>query len=307
MSKYLLAGLLLSGGMSVHANATEQTIFDANTMCTAKQTTEGTRYFPPCAYSPTQVYAEQELSYSSPSIVRNGLFKTAIEYTFQCESIRPLSLRYSVESDGVASISNRISGAASSELNTIPLTHGFSNSYISFEAMSGITGFQAIKPGCKLVVSKVVTYPEPTYFNQVASSLSSWNSTLSTMINISTPSTGYLTLLNSIDNTLDTLEFVLFEVEDPITIEQLNSDISQLRASKQILEQNCRAGTSAQLCTAELANIRSYANSSILLNEMKAQDLYRYINSQVNWLADKSIGRDYSMLSLVKNKLARIQ
>ncbi|ATC96212.1 hypothetical protein [Pseudoalteromonas tunicata] len=301
MKAILLASLTLTASTFAHAFPVE--VFDASTQCVSRMTSTGERFVPPCNFSDMNVYSEQNTYHSNSLIVRSGLFKTALNYNFVCESIRPLSIRYTLSAGAGASSSNRISGSRSDESNTIELTHGFTNATLNFANLEGATGFQAIKPGCNLAVQQLLTYPEPRYFNQLATHLVSYNNQMKTLISIAIPSTNHISLINTIDNSLATLEILQFDIEDDFLLDTVQATMTELTAAKSHLTRNCSVGSNSALCTAEIANLRSVISNSLIINENNISELHNFLNEQVSWLSGRPLGRDLLILSNGLNKL----
>lgn len=289
---------------SAYASDFPVDVFDASTQCTSRMTGTGERFVPPCQFSEVSLDSDQNTNYSNSSIVRSGLFKTVLDYSFTCESIRPLSVRYNLTAGVDASSSNRVSGSRSYENSNVELTHGFTNSILNFASLEGVTGFQAIKPGCKLTVQQLLTYPEPRYFNQLTTHLVSYNNQLKLLINIATPSTNHINLISTIDNTLSTLEFLQFDIEDEFLLDTVQVTIADLIESKSHLTNNCSAGSSSTLCSAEISNLRNFISNSLVFNEGRISQLYNFLNEQVSWLSGKPLGRDQFILSNGLNKLS---
>ncbi|KZN57501.1 hypothetical protein N473_06345 [Pseudoalteromonas luteoviolacea CPMOR-1] len=302
MKALLLATLSLTGTAAAHAFPVE--VFNAEQQCQSRTTSTGERFLPPCNFSGKSIFAQKSNSYANGSIIENGLYKTLLNYTFECESMRPLSVRYTLSNGDGSSVSNRIAGSRTYEPNSIELTHGNQDSVVSFSSLDGATGFQAMKPGCKLEVQQMVKYPEPRYFSAVASHLVSFNLHLERMASLAVPSTGHTNLLAAIDNTVATLEFMQFDIEDEILAEDLRVILEDLTSTKTYLEANCGSGSYSSLCTQQLANLRGAVTSALSSNEIDIAQLYNYLNSQANWLADKYVGRDRSIIQGAVNKLS---
>ncbi|WP_105166999.1 hypothetical protein [Pseudoalteromonas sp. T1lg23B] len=301
MKALIIATLSLTSAASAYAFPV--TVFDAEEQCQSRMTSQGERFVPPCQFSGMNVYAEKNNAYASGSLINNGLFKTMLNYTFACESIRPLSIRFTLSNADGSSVSNRIAGSRSYEPSSVELTHGNNASVLNFSELSGATGFQAMKPGCKLEVQQLVTYPEPRYFNQVATHLVSFNVHLEGMFAQAVPSTGHTNLLTAINNTIASLEFMQFDVEDEILAAELQDVLSDLSSTKTYLESNCGTGSYSSLCTAQLANLRSSLSAALYVNESNISQLYNFLNSQTAWLANKYVGRDRTILQNAVSKL----
>lgn len=300
MKALLMIMLLITAGT---ANALPLDVFDAEQQCQLRTTSQGARYVPPCQFLGTTVYAGKNNNYLQGDLIEGGLFKTILNYTFTCESLRSLSIRFNLSNADGSSVSNRIAGSRIYEPSSVELTHGNNDSVLYLEELSGATGFQAMKPGCKLTVDQLVTYPEPRYFNQIAQQLVSFNTHLELLFSQAIPSTGHTNLLYAINNTIATLEYMQFDIEDDILAEELRYILDDLSSTKTYLESNCGSGSYSHLCTAQIANLRSSLTSALSINEDNIAQLYNFLNSQTTWLASKYIGRDQTILQNAVKKL----
>lgn len=301
MKALLLATLSLTGATLAHASPVE--IFNAETQCASRMTGTGERFVPPCQFSSSSFTADRNTAHSNTALVANGSFKTAMSYNFVCHSLRPLSMRYTLSAGADATETNRIAGSRYLEENSLSMTHGNQAAELTFNGLSGATGFQAIKPGCKLIVNQLVTYPEPRYFNQLSSHLVSFNGLLTTLIGIAQPGTNTINLISTIDNTVLLLENLIFDLDDPIFADQIQSSIDDLNEAKDFFTSNCGTGSSSSLCSSEMARLRQVLQSYLDWNELQISELYTYLSTQENWLSGKSIGRDGLILSNAVNRL----
>ncbi|ODB35631.1 hypothetical protein BB427_03255 [Pseudoalteromonas sp. BMB] len=301
MKVLLFATLSLTS--SVVAYAYPQVIFNAEDQCQSRTTSLGERFIPPCEFRGMSLEPLKNDAYSNSSIVSNGRFKTVLNYTFMCESLRSLSVRYTLSSADGSSSSNRIAGARTHEPQSIELTHGNSQTALNFEALDGTAGFQAIKPGCQLEVQQLVTYPEPYYFDAVARDLKSMNGYLSHLVSIAVPTSGHNDLLASINDAIIVLEELAEFSEDEITKGTASEIVSDLNTRKRYLQQYCGAGSTSTLCTSQMANLRNALLNDIRSNEITMSDLSNYLGTQISFLQDKNIGRDLTTLKRAKSNL----
>lgn len=301
MKNLCIAAFMLAGPAIAYAYP--EVVFNAESQCLSQLTGTGTRYVPPCSFTASTYYADRNQSYTSSALVQNGLFKTNFQYRFVCESIRPLSLRYTLSADLNAVSTSRITGSIGAEKNSIELTHDFSRASLVFDSLSGASGFQAIKPGCKLTVDQLVTYPEPRYYGQLASHLATLNNQFATLLGLATPSTDYLQLLSAIDNATSAFELLQFDLEDEFLLDVVNDSITQLTTSRNVLNNQCRSGSNTTLCSKEVANIRSFVDYRLSFNETNIRDLYNFVNEQSQWLSSYELGRDKTLLNSVAAKL----
>ncbi|MBQ4850571.1 hypothetical protein [Pseudoalteromonas sp. MMG012] len=301
MKMLLLATLSLTGATLAQAAPVE--VFNADTQCASRMTGTGERFVPPCQFSSHNMTADRNTAYSSDGLVRNGSFKTILNYNFVCESLRPLSVRYTLSAGSDASETNRIAGSRIDEINTLSMVHGNHDADLVFNGLDGVLGFQAIKPGCQLNVNQLLTYPEPSYFGQLASHLVTHNGVIKSLVSIAQPSTNSVQLISSIDNTLDLLSNLTFDIEDPIFLDQITTAQADLERSKAVFTNNCRAGSSSSLCTVELARLRQVLQGNLSWNEAGIRSLHTYLSEQTRWLSGQSIGRDALVLTNAVNRL----
>ncbi len=300
--KFLLFSALLSTSSTVLASYPES-IFSADDQCRIRPTSNGNLYVPPCSFTPNRHYSDTSPTDSSNSMVRNGLFKTQLIYEFTCASIRPLSLTYELRGGSNSLSSGRISGSRTSEKIYVELTHEKSNANLFLGSLTGATGFQAIRPGCNMTIDQLVTYPEPRYFNLIASQLINYNSLISNLLHIATPSTNYISIISSMNNAITAFEMLQFDIDDEILLDQIGDSITQLTSSKSALSTSCSANSNSTLCSQAIANVRQYLNGTVSLNESNIRDMYYYLDGHVSWLNSYSLGRDYLILNTALNRL----
>ncbi|WP_440056732.1 hypothetical protein ACSLBF_17780 (plasmid) [Pseudoalteromonas sp. T1lg65] len=301
MKALLFAALSLTS--SAVAYAYPKVVFNAEDQCQSRTTLLGERFIPPCSFSGMDLEPLKSDAYSNSYIVTNGRFKTVLNYTFMCESSRSLSVRYTLASADGSSSSNRIAGSRTLESQSIELTHGDSQTALYFEALDGATGFQAMKPGCKLEVQQFVSYPDPYYFGAVAQDLSSMNWYLGNLVRIAVPGSGHSDLLASINDAIAVLQDIVDFSEDEITRDMASETLNDLNTRKSYLQHSCSAGSTSTLCTSQMANLRNALSYDIRSNEIAMSDLAGYLEAQISFLQDKEIGRDLTNLIRAKSQL----
>lgn len=298
--KISVFSMLLSAGQ-VQAAAEE--MFNANQQCKLRQTSTGDVYAPPCQFNARVKEADANHGYVNHSMVRAALFKTQLDYDFVCDSIRPLSVSYQLKAGEHAQSNGRIAGSKQSSNNHLELTHEFATASLTIDGLQGAAGFQAIKPGCRLVVTQLVSYPEPTYFNLLANNLASYNAQLQNLVRLTSTSIDYLQLITSIDNAVAVLEMLQFDNEDELLLAMLVASIDQLKQSKQTLSNQCGGGSQSSYCSAEIGRLRDALASSISSNESNIRHLIAYLENQIAWLNNHTIGRDLLVLRQAYSRL----
>lgn len=303
MNKYVTASLILLGVAAGAAHSAPTQVFNANTQCNSRLTTTGQVYVPPCQFSYSQTDADSNDSYSSNSMIQSALFKTKLTYDFVCDSIRPLTFNYKLKAGAQAEINGRMAGSRVSEKANLELTHDKNLATLLIDNMQGATGFQAIKPNCRLTVDKLVTYPEPAYFNLLAGNIAQYNTELKNLVRLTSTSTDYALVINSIDSAISTMEMLQFDNDDALLLELLTASIDQLKASRLTLANQCGSGSQSSYCQAEIARLRGYLSGSISSNENNIRALVTYLEAQTNWLGSYALGRDEQVLRQAYSKL----
>lgn len=305
MSKYVSATLLLLGVAASHAHSAPTQVFNANTQCNSRMTTTGLVYVPPCQFNSVQTDADSNNSHSYNAMIEAASFKTKLTYDFVCDTIRPLTFGYKLKAGEHAEINGRMAGSRNSEKANLELTHSKNVATLLIDNMQGASGFQAIKPNCRLTVDTLVSYPEPAYFNLLASNVSQYNIELKNLVRLTSTSTDYALVINSIDSAISTMEMLQFDNDDPLLLEFLTASIDQLKASRQTLSNQCGSGSQSSYCQAEIVRLRSALSVSINNNESNIRALVTYLETQLAWLANYQLGRDETVLNQAYSKLKR--
>jgi len=303
MNKPVLTSLLLLAGIAGNAHSAPIEVFNANTQCNSRMTSTGLAYVPPCQFSSRQQDADSNDSYSYNPMIQSALFKTKLTYDFVCDSIRPLTFNYRLRGNAQAEINGRLAASRTSEKANLELTHDKNVASLLIDNMQGATGFQAIKPNCRLTIDKLVTYPEPAYFNLLASTIAQYNNELKALVRLTSTSTDYALVINSISSAISTMEMLQFDNDDELLLQFLTASIDQLKSSRDTLSNQCGSGSQSSYCQAEIARLRSHLSSSISSNESNIRALVTYLEAQTSWLSSYTLGRDEQVLRQAYSKL----
>lgn len=261
------------------------TIFDAERDCASRVTSTGIRYVPECNFQEVDVLPDQSFSLSVGSDFRSGLFKSNMEYSFKCNSLRPLSISFDIR-DGQSVIeTGNVSGAATTQLLNNTMTHSFDSVLFTATDLVGATGFQAIKPDCEMSISQFISYPEPTYFSKVIESKISVDGLITTLLSIAQPDADYISTLSAIQNGKILLSF-LSEQSDEITQLQIQLTIARLDEAQDVLSQQCGVDSSSLLCTSAIANTRNVLINEASMNVATLVELKEFLELEVIFLQD---------------------
>ncbi|WP_299939582.1 hypothetical protein [uncultured Microbulbifer sp.] len=284
--------------------ASPVTLFDAEQNCIARNTENGIRYIPPCSFTPKTIFPQQHKVEIENKELLNGLFKSNLSFTFGCESLRPLSISYEVSDNNEPVITNTVSAIKNQDDQVINFNHKYDSATFSTQEIIGAIGIQAIKPDCKMTVSNFISYPDPEYYTLLGNSLINVDKLLKNIFSATNPDMDYATAVGVIDNSILLLSF-LRPQSDIITKILINKTISDLLTAKDTLSQACGAGSSAQLCSAAIAETRSIIQTESISNEIKIIELSQYLEEQINWLTLQEIIRESELnkLQLIRDAL----
>lgn len=278
----VLIGCLLYASAGFGSSST--IAFDAARDCRAQNTTTGIRYVPPCDFNPQVIEPDQHKVLASAADLTRGLFKSTAFYSFNCESLRPLSLTYTIrENDVIVEIGN-VAAAATPALLKNSITHSYDAAAFAIESLQGLSGIQALKPGCSMRVESFASYPEPEYFKLMANSQINVDNLLKNIFASTQPDMSYATALGAIGNAQLLLSF-LRPQSDPLTQGMIDITVQSLIDAESILAQQCQADSTTLLCSQAIANTRATLLAEIIGNEQRLIELRDYLASQVNWLA----------------------
>jgi len=146
--KLLFAVLAVSFTASNVAQAESTVLFDVKEQCKARQTTQGVRYTPPCTVP------SDGFSFSIARDNDNTIGTPALTVTFQCESMRPLSFSYQLSKEGNVISTGELAGSTDLEhaQSIFSLDKSPAEYIFQLTKLNGASGFQAIKPDCKLTI-----------------------------------------------------------------------------------------------------------------------------------------------------------
>jgi len=147
--KLLFAALSASFFIVNPVSAESITLFDAKEQCRALETTEGVRYIPPCTLP------DSEFSFTVDSSSKDIDPNPSLAVYFQCTTLRPLSFRYQLSRNGDVFSTGNMEGSREIEQAQSSFSLGRTPANYTFKLiqMDGATGFQAIKPDCKVVAT----------------------------------------------------------------------------------------------------------------------------------------------------------
>ncbi|WP_444924244.1 hypothetical protein ACJJH9_02970 [Microbulbifer sp. DLAB2-AF] len=287
------------------SNAYPVSLFDAEQSCQARDTTTGVRYIPPCDFTPQTLLPAQEKVTIENSNLLEGSFKSALSFSFSCETLRPLSIAYIATDDDAELIISDAPAKKSEEDFFLSFNHQYDGAKFSTRELVGATGFQAIKPGCELIVNDFISYPDPEYYHLLSSSLINVDKLLKNIFSLTNPSMDYVTSLGLIDNSLLMLSFLRPQA-DWLTRFMIDQTTFGLIEAKNTLTQDCGADSNTRLCTSAISNTRDAIYQESIKNEKNIIILSKYIKAQVDWLGYQSIDveNDRQKLEATLNDLA---
>lgn len=289
--------LFLGFFLPICCDASPIIIFNADRDCESRHTSTGIRYVPECDFHATQVNPTEVDSLNEGSSLEDGLFKSQLEYQFSCESLRPLSIYFALL-DGFETVET---GVVAGTKNATQLVNTMSHSYHSanfvISGASGVTGFQAIKPGCKMLINHFISYPEPKYFNEVVNSKIAVDQLIATLLQIAQPGANYVSTLSTMQNGITLLNF-LGATADELTKQQIKLTVTKLDDALEILSQQCGLHSSSQLCTQAIANTRNTLVKESESNLLGLLELESFLGLEIESLAnsDALISKDLSAL-----------
>lgn len=150
----LVSSAICFAAVTCDVNAESVVLFDVKEQCRAIETTQGIRYLAPC----TLPDKEFTFRVSAPSSANNFNNKNLI-VDFQCESLRPLTMSYEISHRDQITHNASMAPAPNNEdaLTTFSLDESDDEYTFKLVDMTPNSGFQAIKPGCKVEVSTSAT------------------------------------------------------------------------------------------------------------------------------------------------------
>lgn len=299
-----LATLMLAALANTGQAHAADVIFDASQDCQARDTTQGVRYVPTCNFQANQVLTPETYG-SANSFLASANFKTTVNYEFNCESLRPLSISYALMGDGAEKVTGNIAGSTSGNVDVNSVVHGYQQGALKLKSLNGAVGFQAIKPGCQMRVEALMSYPDPSYFKALVSGMKQLDATLAFLASVATPSADYVTAINAIDNTKTMLIFQRDMAFDPLMADMIQTTINELTAARNTLASNCSANSSSSYCSQALANTRDAIAGLVSSNDSDMSTVKNYLSTQVAWLSGSSadLRGDEALLREALNQL----
>lgn len=305
-----IASILLST-MAYSGNVmASDVIFDAARDCQARNTSTGIRYVPACAFQNNQQLTPDSFNnLSDISLFGAPNFKTTLNYDFTCVSLKPLSISFAMEGDGTNKLTSTIAGKSSSASDVASITHSFMQSKLKLISLNGVTGFQAIKPGCLMTVDALVSYPEPEYLSAVVNGIKQMDGTLATILNFTTPTTEYINAIGYLQLGISLLvaqqqTFDQTDLGEALMYQLFQQTIDSMETAMDSLTVSCQ-NSGSSYCTQALANTRNTLSQLIDHNDSKLDQMKTFIDGQLNWLNGQSVDLrgDLSKLQNVYNAL----
>ncbi len=150
----LVSSAICVAAVSSNVNAESIVLFDVKEQCRSVDTTQGVRYLTPCSL-PDKPFT---FHVGAPT-EENDYNRENLKVDFHCESIRPLSMDYQITHSDQVTHNASIAPSINQDEITASFTLSESSDEYTFEltAINGNTGFQVMKPGCKLEVSTSAT------------------------------------------------------------------------------------------------------------------------------------------------------
>ncbi|SFD69252.1 hypothetical protein [Pseudoalteromonas denitrificans] len=217
---------------SFNISAEPDVLFDAEKQCKARETMTGMRYTPPCSISDIEV----ELG-SSDSILDIYMKKfplnNEIAYQFNCQSLRPFSLKYKVMNDDDVLHTGRFSPkfrySEDDGMSKLQLSNLLPESKLKLTSAEGLSGFQALKPGCKLTL-EVIDNIDAEILNLVTISLGN----IENITDALTGTSSYSSLMHEMNNSM----VFLTTIEQFVAFSDNKILIETLAQAKLVLEDN---------------------------------------------------------------------
>lgn len=284
----------------------EYIVFDAARDCHKVDTMTGVRYIPNCELNEGMELKPEGLDNLPPySNMRIANFKTMINYSFVCESLKPLSISFSLLDHGIEEFTATVAPKSDESIDVASITHAYLQAKLKIKSIDGVLGFQAMKPDCIMTVNALASYPDPVSFMIMADGFKQVEALLSFLFTMVSPSTDYVLVHSAIINGINMLELQKNSVQDPFMIMLIELTINELHLAKQKLFTRCRAGNSTEMCSQEVANVRDVLSSIIMSNNQQLSEMKDFLAEQLSWLYGQSIDLrgDLSELQNIHDRL----
>ncbi|SMF16049.1 hypothetical protein [Pseudobacteriovorax antillogorgiicola] len=277
MIRSLLIGISLLTASQSYGNV----IFDASQSC-IKASSNPERYRPPCHFEPRSLMPS--FMDQIPEDLRAAPFQSIAKLSFSCESLRPFSANYTLN-DGQEVVGEGHLAASHGATTRLTFLHQYGQAGLRIAGLKGTQGFQAFKPACQLVVDRLVSLPEPKYFQLLAESLLKLDRTLGMVFAMATPDQSYAEALQVLDQASLLLEFLQFSA-DELTSMQIAQTLIDLGGAKEVLNQDCGASSQVSLRTAAIRETRDLIQSKVMEADSAMTELKDFLARQIDWLKD---------------------
>lgn len=307
MNHSALACAALTIASMAQVNASDITVFDAARDCQALDTTQGIRYLPPCDFNHGEyLFPDIHRSLSEGNALREAQFKTTLNYTFRCESMRPLSISYALLNGDTQRNTATVSGTPDATQDVDSFTHDYDKGVLLLNSLNGVTGIQAAKPGCHMTIHGFASYPEPGFFQAMVTGFKQVDGVLTLIYNAANPSLGYAQALAAIDNGIMLIGLLGQGFNDPLTQKSAELTLTQLQEAKTTLTHECSASQGASnLCTQALTNTQNTIAQQAQRHAQQLDGIYDYLSNQIQWLESQNLDTrgDLEALKAVKQRL----
>jgi hypothetical protein len=224
---------------------------------------------------------------------------------FGCESLRPVLARASI--DDASGPSTRLSLAPSALGPTSTVLDELIQPTWRFEAIDGLSGFQAFRPGCVWNVEHFALYPSPSHARLLADHSLSFDGALADLVAAISPDVDDLRVRSAVESARLTLWFLWLSVaEDELSEALLGASLEQLDAAMLALSHDCGGGSEAQLCSRAVADTRDLLAWLIEDNDDVLTVLEAAVSAATDTLAElgPAFAIDASRLSEIRARLA---
>ncbi|WP_018692113.1 hypothetical protein [Algicola sagamiensis] len=281
-------------------------LFDAKLSCKKRTMANGDRYIPPCSITQNSVEADYlEVANNNTEMnFKKALYKSYIEYSFVCESLRPVNLSYAVKEGNIVKQKGLIGASRQHQIQSTTFTHDYAKASFVLDGIQGMYGFQAMKPGCKMQTETFVAYPEPHFFALMFDSQKKIDAQLEAILDKAQTTVDYIQIIDSIEMAkLFLMRF--FSEADEITQKGIMQMIFELETSRRTLENQCGAGSSSQSCVAGLKDVRDIIEEKSRINSDNLKAIRDQLDSQIAWLRTQStqLGGDLKELEELYQKV----